>query len=103
MKVSRQWQVAATHPCLTGHFPGRPLVPAVVILQRIMAELGQAFPGCRVSGIPQAKFLAPLAPGECVQLELAWTEPGAVRFDCRVGTRRLATGKFQVEAAGESR
>lgn len=103
MKVTRELRIEADHPSLAGHFPGRPLVPAVVILHRAMLELARAFPGRCVSGIPQAKFLSPLAPGEQAQLELEWTDPGGVRFHCRVGERRVAVGRFQVEAAGASR
>lgn len=100
MKVRCEFAVAPEHACLPGHFPDRPIVPAVVILQRAMAELTRAFPGRRVRGIPQAKFLSPLLPGEQAQLELEWTDPGGVRFHCTVGERSIATGRFQVEAAG---
>lgn len=100
MKVHCEISVSPDHPSLPGHFPGMPLVPAVVILQRAMSELSRAFPGRRVSGVPQVKFLSPLAPGEHARLELEWTDPGAVRFHCTVGERCIATGKFQVEAAG---
>lgn len=103
MKAVRELRIEPDHPCLAGHFPGRPLVPAVVILQRAMAELTQAFPDCRTRGIPQAKFLSPLAPGESAQLLLERSAPGTVRFACTVGERTIATGRFDVEAAGESR
>ena len=103
MKAVGEFRIEPDHPCLAGHFPGRPLVPAVVILQRAMADLAHAFPGCRVQGIPQAKFLSPLAPGESAQLLLQRSAPGTVRFECTVGQRRIAMGHFEVEVAGESR
>lgn len=100
MKAVRELCVEPDHPSLPGHFPGQPLVPAVVILQRAMAELARTFPDCRIRGIPQAKFLSPLAPGERAQLVLQRTAPGAVRFDCSVGERRVVTGLFEVEGTG---
>lgn len=103
MKARCEFRVDPDHPCLPGHFPNQPLVPAVVILQRAMAELARAFPGRCVGGIPQAKFLSPLAPGERAELELEWTDPGAVRFECMCGERRIAVGRFEVEAAGARR
>ena len=103
MKAVRELRIEPDHPCLAGHFPGRPLVPAVVILQRAMAELTQAFPDCRARGISQAKFLSPLAPGENAQLLLERSGPDTARFACTVGERPIATGRFDVEVAGESR
>lgn len=100
MKIHCDLRMASDHPCLAGHFPGRPLVPAVVILQQAVAELARALPGRRVVGIPQAKFLSPLEPGEAAQLSLEWTDGGAIKFACCAGERRIATGTFEVEAVG---
>lgn len=100
MKVVGEIRVDPDHPSLSGHFPDRPLVPAVVILQRAIETLTAAFVDCRVCGVPQAKFLSPLAPGESAQLTLRRTAPGIVQFECAVGERRIATGRFQVQALG---
>jgi 3-hydroxyacyl-[acyl-carrier-protein] dehydratase len=55
--------VAASHPCLPGHFPGNPLVPGVVVLGQVCRSV-EATTGCRVEQIEQAKFHAPLLPDE---------------------------------------
>ncbi len=64
--------VAADHPSLPGHFPGNPVVPGVVLLERIVAAaehwLGHPV---SVAGLPQVKFVAPLRPGETAALTLA--------------------------------
>ena len=36
--------VAADHPALPGHFPGRPIIPGVVLLQIVLAFAGWAAP-----------------------------------------------------------
>lgn len=85
-------QIAAAHPALPGHFPGNPLVPAVVILDHLLQQLASEQPSWRVSGVRKLKFLRPLRGGE--SFEVLWSEQrgGGVRFVCRVGDALLAEG-----------
>ena len=61
-KRERTLAFPADAPCLDGHFPGNPVVPAVAILAELIAwtetELGHA-----VSGVVSARFRSPLVPG----------------------------------------
>jgi 3-hydroxyacyl-[acyl-carrier-protein] dehydratase len=63
--------VAPGHPALAGHFPGRPIVPGVVLLDCVLREaeqwLGRPL---QVTALPQAKFTAPLLPQERAQMQL---------------------------------
>ena len=79
--------VARDHPAFAGHFPGRPIVPAVVILAEVIAAVGKD----RDWSIAQAKFLRPVGPGESLLLR---HEPGdtQVRFEVRSGEHVVATG-----------
>lgn len=70
--------VEADHPSLPGHFPGRPVVPGVVLLDRVAAALERAGAGHLVR-ILAVKFLAPLLPGQEAQLT-ATREGRRVRF-----------------------
>lgn len=87
-------QIADDHPALPGHFPGDPLVPAVVILDAVLAALASAQPQWRVRGVRRMKFLRPLRGGE--RVELAWQEPHrhVLRFACRVGEELVAEGQL---------
>ena len=62
-RVEFDFAVPADHPCLAGHFPGRPIVPGVLVLDHVFQALEQAG-GVRVSHVPQARFTSPLAPLE---------------------------------------
>ncbi|GAA0682997.1 hydroxymyristoyl-ACP dehydratase [Dyella sp. LX-66] len=90
-------RIDPTHPSLPGHFPGQPLVPGVVLLQAV-ADALRAWRGQRLARIAEAKFMAPLLPGE--EAELLLSESGArVRFELRRGELLLARGAIEGEAA----
>jgi len=94
------WTVPADHPAFPGHFPGRPILPGVVLLDRLLA-LVSAATGRGVAGtlIANTKFLSPVGPGET--LRFAWLEQanGAIRFDIEAGGRAVATGLLTLPAA----
>jgi 3-hydroxyacyl-[acyl-carrier-protein] dehydratase len=93
MSGNATWTVPADHPAFAGHFPGRPIVPGVVLLERALALVAAARRGS-VAGfaVANAKFLSPVGPGE--SLEFSWrdTEGGAIRFDIAAAGRAVATG-----------
>lgn len=87
--------VSTDHPALPGHFPGHPIVPGVVILDRLVADLATRT-GARAVGVKRMKFTRPLAPGE--EFVVEWGEPqkGGVRFSVKVGAEMLASGQFAI-------
>lgn len=58
------------HPCLRGHFPGHPLVPGVVLLDRVLAALADTWGEPAETRWPQVKFVQPLLPGQAARVEL---------------------------------
>lgn len=91
--------VPLSHPALPGHFPGRPIVPGVIVLDAVLAAaeqwLGRAL---SVSGLPQAKFSAPLLPQRPAHLQLQLTGT-QLRFSVTADSQALAQGIFELAAA----
>lgn len=90
-------RIAADHPALPGHFPGRPLVPGVVVLERVAAAW-KAWRGSAVAGL-DAKFVQPLLPGAAATIMLH-DEGGRVRFDVTHADGRALVRGTLVPAPG---
>lgn len=87
-------RVEPAHPALAGHFPGNPVVPGVVLLERVAAAL-KTWRGARVDGF-DAKFLHPLLPNQQAVIELC-EGSGNVRFSVtRADGMALARGMLEV-------
>jgi len=84
-------------PCLAGHFPGRPLVPGVVLLERVLAAVESAHGPLGPLRLPQVKFLRPLSPGQTAEVVLEGAAP-RWRFEVRGEAGVLARGEVQAVA-----
>lgn len=62
--------IGANHASLPGHFPAHPLVPGVILLERV-AEALRDWRGQRLGRVIEAKFMAPLLPSETAVLRLS--------------------------------
>ncbi len=69
-----KFRIDASHPSLPGHFPGNPIVPGVVLLDRVCAAIEAAHGGECALRLPQVKFLQPLLPGQEADVELRVVE-----------------------------
>ena len=97
MRVVARRGISADHPSLSGHFPGNPIVPGVVILDEVFEALMAWRGPCAVTAMPAVKFLAPLRPAQEFAIDLSEAVPGRVVFRCTESSRPLATGELEYE------
>lgn len=93
-----QFSIPHDHAALPGHFPGNPVVPGVLLVERVL-EAAEAWLGRPLAptALPQVKFVQPLLPGQlaCVQLQ---GQGGRIRFRVLREDVLLASGEFEAGA-----
>jgi 3-hydroxyacyl-[acyl-carrier-protein] dehydratase len=100
--VSTEIVVPASHPSLAGHFPGQPVVPAVVLLDAVLAAI-RTREACLLQSIPAAKFLQPVLPEERIELRIQITAMDEAKSRASFQGLRADTvvfeGSFVISAA----
>ena len=87
-----QFFVPSDHPSLPGHFPGRPVVPGVLVLDRVFDAI-QAREGALGNvRLPQVKFVQPLLPEQHAEVLLEG-DAGRWRFRVVRDGQAIASGE----------
>lgn len=94
-----QFTIPHDHPSLPGHFPGRPVVPGVVLLDRVLDAVEAGYgPIAGALRMPQVKFMQPLLPGQVATVTLDGAAP-RWRFRVHHDARLLASGDLVLDQA----
>lgn len=95
--IPTRLRIAADHPALPGHFPGRPVVPGVVVLDCVAAAIEREY-GARLVALPQVKFAAPLLPEQEAELRVE-EKSGKLHFSVLRDGVPVASGIAETEDA----
>jgi 3-hydroxyacyl-[acyl-carrier-protein] dehydratase len=91
--TSRPLVIPADHPAYAGHFPGRPILPAVVLLGEALAAVQAEIGAGGDWSVSQAKFTRAVSPATALTLAYEAAENG-VRFEIRSPDGIVAAGAF---------
>lgn len=98
--IAVSFTIPVDHPAMPGHFPGRPVVPGVVLLDKVLDAISEALVRrLDTWRLNWAKFPNPAEPGEPLDLAFELAAQGAIRFTLRAGAREVACGAFSTLAA----
>lgn len=85
--------IPTDHPAYAGHFPGQPILPGVVLLDRVLhAVASREDLPLALATIRSAKFPSPVRVGEALCLNYATTAGAVFRFEVLAGERLVASG-----------
>ena len=108
MTVEQRIDIPEVHPCYAGHFPGQPILPGVLLLERVMAVAQEQLTSPLSNfSLLNVKFLAPVLPGAKLAVSLTASQPGDYKFAVQLlGTGGAAdtlacSGQLRI-AAGEA-
>ena len=100
MKGETTIDLSPQHPAFPGHFPARPIVPGVVLLDEVLRALEQAqhvaIGHCTIAW---AKFRSTAAPGQPLKLSYEQRPDGSITFTIRTPLRIVAEGLITIPPA----
>jgi len=85
------FEISRAHPALPGHFPGAPIIPAVVLIEHLVRGLEQATDKS-VTNIRQLRLLRPIEPGKRIDVECQEKASDTWHLVCAVAGKPVAKG-----------
>lgn len=89
--MKQEWFVIpCEHPAIAGHFPGRPIVPGVLLLSYALSKLSLYTP----YHLKKVKFLKMVLPDDKVLVELVTQKPGSYQLQLKVAEQIVLSAKI---------
>jgi 3-hydroxymyristoyl/3-hydroxydecanoyl-(acyl carrier protein) dehydratase len=93
--MKHQLDIPLNHPAITGHFPGNPIVPGAVILDKVANALkNEIGNNIDINQISRTKFLSPLKAGIPATIEFKITG-NLAHFTCSTDASDIAVGQME--------
>ncbi|OGT30362.1 MAG: hypothetical protein A3E87_01360 [Gammaproteobacteria bacterium RIFCSPHIGHO2_12_FULL_35_23] len=82
------------HPSLSGHFPGNPIVPGVVILQHVLSLLTDNITKQNIHEVSKIKFITPLLIDVQSEVIFKKARPKIIKFEVLQNNQTVVTGNI---------
>ncbi len=89
------YDIPVDHPSLQGHFPGNPVIPGVVIIEKVLRSISQARPSNSYK-IVMAKFLQPLIPPATLAVHIYENTENKFKFKATSKAHIIASGIIEI-------
>jgi 3-hydroxymyristoyl/3-hydroxydecanoyl-(acyl carrier protein) dehydratase len=104
--LSCRYRARADLACFDGHFPGRPLMPAVAqlaLLQALITAHGEllSIRGQALAGGSGLKFIAPIRPGDHLRIQLQRQPSGKLRCSLENAQGLVTKGMLRLTEAND--
>jgi 3-hydroxymyristoyl/3-hydroxydecanoyl-(acyl carrier protein) dehydratase len=97
-KIDLFFVIDENHPSIQGHFPGNPIIPAVVLLNNIQQLISkQVGYQLRILKLLYVKFMVPARPGEKIRLDANCNKDGLIMFDLVSNGIIIVTGIIETK------
>ncbi len=90
------YDIPVDHPSLKGHFPGNPVIPGVVIVEKVLRSFSQARPSNSYK-IVMAKFLQPLIPPATLTVHISENTENRFKFKAISKPHIIASGIIEIK------
>jgi 3-hydroxymyristoyl/3-hydroxydecanoyl-(acyl carrier protein) dehydratase len=98
MWQSQEVRFASDHPTAPGHFPSRPIIPGVLLLDEAIKLAEKTVGAGEEIVVRAAKFHHPVQPGETIVVRWDAEPTSIVKFECWLRDKNIlvASGTFVI-------
>ena len=94
--ISFDFIVNSSHPSISGHFPGNPIVPGAVIIENVIKVFSRSNDSREITSLSTVKFIKPIEVNQKVDVNFLSISTELISFECISNNVVSVLGRFKV-------